>query len=243
MSTLDQAEVDRFDALAAEWWAIDGPMAPLHKMNPLRLHYIRDQITRHLQIDSDIRRPFEGLRLLDVGCGCGLLSEPLTRLGAETTAIDPSERNIEVARRHAEGTGLIIDYRPLDTEGLISASVEPFDIVTCLEVIEHSPGGDILAQDLAELTRPGGLLIMSTINRTVESFLKAIVGAEYILGWLPKGTHNWRRFVSPSMLARWLRDAGFRVIDVQGVTYDIAKDDFAFSAERDVNYLITAVRL
>lgn len=240
---LDSQEVDRFAALADEWWSADGPMAPLHKMNPVRLSYIRSQIIGHFGIAPQTRNAYEGLRILDVGCGCGLLSEPLARLGATVTAIDPAERNIEVALRHAQDAGLKIDYRPTDTSRLLGDGTEPFDVVTCLEVVEHSPEPDLLIQDLAELTRPGGLTVLSTLNRTAKSFLKAILGAEYLLGWLPRGTHNWRQFSPPSRLAKFLRDAGYRITDVQGVSYDAARDEFSLSAQRDTNYLLTAVKL
>jgi len=239
---VDAGEIAKFDALAAQWWDPDGPLRPLHRLNPTRLRYIRDQIDRHLGPGPSTRQPLTGRKVLDVGCGCGLVAEPLCRLGASVTAIDPSQRNIEVARAHGLAQGLDIDYRPTDTAAMLAKQVETFDLVTCLEVIEHTPDGDVLAFDLAELTRPGGVLIMSTINRTAMSFVKAIVGAEYLLGWLPRGTHRWRRFVRPSELARWLRSAGFRVTDITGITWDPLRDEFQLAGDRSVNYLLTAVR-
>ena len=243
MDVLDQQEINKFAALAEDWWQVDGPMAPLHKINPVRLAYIREHVCKGLALDESQRLVLNGLRLLDVGCGCGLVSEPVARLGAQVTAIDPSERNIEVARMHATEVGLDICYVPADTGTLLRGGIAPFDVVTCLEVVEHSPAPDLLAHDLAELTRPGGILIMSTLNRTAESFVKAIIGAEYLLGWLPKGTHNWRRFVQPSQLAKWLRAGGFRVTHIQGMGYDPTRDSFHLSEDRSANYLLAAIRL
>lgn len=242
LSHVDAREIRKFDELAEQWWDPEGPLKPLHRLNPTRLRYIRTQITMHLGPGPSTRHPLTGQQILDVGCGCGLVAEPLCRLGGTITAIDPSQRNIELARTHSSAQGLQIDYRPTDTASMLAKEVETFDVVTCLEVIEHAQDGDILAYDLAELTRPGGVLIMSTINRTAWSFGKAIIGAEYLLRWLPRGTHSWRRFVKPSQLARWLRNAGFRVTDISGINWDPLKDEFHLTQDRSVNYLLTAVR-
>lgn len=239
---VDVKEVDRFDQLADNWWATDGPMAPLHAMNPVRMAYILDRLTEHVGLDRNRRRPLEGLRVLDVGCGCGILCEPMARLGAKVTGLDPSQQTIEVARRHAEQSHLTIDYLAQSTDDYLASRPESFDVVTCLEVVEHSPAGDILIEDLAELTKPGGVLVMSTLNRTTTSFLKAIVGAEYLLGWLPKGTHDWRRFRTPSELSKWLRQGGFAVRDVHGIDYDPVRNSFSLARNRSVNYLVTALR-
>ena len=241
-AAIDESEVDKFDALAESWWDPSGPMAPLHKLNPTRLAYIRERLTERQGGDRGDLRPLVGTRLLDVGCGCGLVAEPLTRLGAEVTAIDPSERNIEVARRHAAAMELTIDYRTGDTGALIDQGEPPFEAITCLEVIEHSPDPERLAGDLAELLEVDGVLVLSTLNRTIESFVKAIVGAEYLLGWLPAGTHSWKRFLAPSEVASMLRDAGLRVVDVRGFSYLPASDEFRLSQDREVNYILTAIK-
>jgi 2-polyprenyl-6-hydroxyphenyl methylase/3-demethylubiquinone-9 3-methyltransferase len=247
---VDAREVDKFEAMAAEVWDPDGPMRPLHRLNPLRIGYIRDQAAAHLGTgDAAALRPFSGVRLVDIGCGAGLLSEPMARLGAVVTGIDPSTRSIGAAKAHAAASDLEIDYRSVGVETLAEGGAdtgadagEVFDIVLAMEVIEHTSDPDLFICQLADITRPGGLLVMSTLNRTVKSYLLGIVAAEYLLGWLPKGTHQWQRFIEPSMLARLLRRRGFRVVDTTGVVYRPALGDFVRSRDRDVNYMISAVR-
>ena len=242
VTALDPKEVAKFEALAEEFWDPAGPMRPLHKLNPLRIAYIRDHATRLLApAGAGGLRPLEGLRLADIGCGAGLLSEPMARLGALVTGIDPSPRSIEIARAHGVLAGLAIDYRTTDVEALGEAG-ERFDVVLAMEVIEHTTDPDLFVCELADITRPGGLVVLSTLNRTARSWLLGIVAAEYVLGWLPRGTHQWRRFIPPATLARLLRRRGLRVIDTQGVVYRPHRDDFVTSRDLAVNYMIAAVK-
>lgn len=239
---VDGREVGKFEAIASEVWDPAGPMRPLHRLNPLRIGYIRDQAHDVLGTGAAAAlRPLQGVGLADIGCGAGLLAEPMARLGATVTGIDPSARSIGAARAHAEAGDLEIDYRAIGVESLAEAGAV-FDIVLAMEVIEHTSDPDLFICQLADITRPGGLLVMSTLNRTVKSYLLGIVAAEYLLGWLPRGTHTWQRFIEPSMLARLLRRRGFRVIDTTGVVYRPAHGDFAKSRDRDVNYMLSAVR-
>ena len=241
-TTLDRDEVVRFDELADSFWDPHGPMRPLHRMNPARLTFVRDTLVGRHGGSTASLRPLEDLRILDVGCGPGLVAEPLARMGASVTGVDPSERNIEIARTHAAAMDLTIDYRAGDSGSLVRAGIGSFDAVTCLEVIEHSADPDMLIADLAALLRPGGTLVLSTLNRTAASFLKAILAAEYLLGWLPRGTHSWKRFVTPAECARMMRAFGLRVSDVQGFDYAPARDAFVLSRNRDTNYIMTAIR-
>ena len=240
---IDEAEIDRFSSLAENWWDSEGPMRPLHRLNPVRIAYIRDAAIARFGAGGDPGglRPLENLSILDIGCGAGLLSEPLARLGAKVTGIDPAERNIEVARLHAEASGLGIDYRAADAETLV-AEKRTFDVVLAMEVIEHTTSPDLFLGACADLVRPGGLFVLSTLNRTPQSFLKAVVGAEYLLGWLPRGTHRWSRFIAPSKVARMLRWSGLRVCDVTGVAWRAADDTFVTTRDRDVNYMLQAVK-
>lgn len=246
-SALDRDEVAKFEALAEEFWDPAGPMRPLHKLNPLRIAYIRDHATRLLAPPTGAEagagglRPLAGLSVADIGCGAGLLSEPMARLGAAVTGVDPSPRSIEIARAHAAATGLAIDYRATNVEALAEAG-ERFDVVLAMEVIEHTTDPDLFICELADITRPGGLVVLSTLNRTARSWLLGIVAAEYVLGWLPRGTHQWQRFVPPATLARLLRRRGLRILDTQGVVYRPHRDDFVTSRDLSVNYMISAVK-
>jgi 2-polyprenyl-6-hydroxyphenyl methylase/3-demethylubiquinone-9 3-methyltransferase len=206
-STLDESEVRRFGALAAEWWDPNGKFRPLHKLGPARLAFIRQEIVRHFERPAGGLRPFAGLSVLDIGCGGGLVSEPVARLGAAVMGIDPATENIEAARRHAVDQNLAVDYRACRVEDLV-AEERTFDCVLCLEVIEHVPDVPAFLAECARLVRPGGLMILSTINRTVKAYALAIVGAEYILRWLPVGTHQWERFVTPDEFRRHAEAAG-----------------------------------
>lgn len=235
----DASEVARFDRLAGTWWDPEGPMAPLHKLNPVRLGYIRARVCRHFALDERAIRPFTGLRALDVGCGAGLLTEPLARLGARVTGLDPAGEALEVARRRAREQDLDIDYRASSVEELVAEDGR-FDLVCALEVVEHVPDPDAFLRGCVRLVRPGGALVLSTLNRTARAFALGIVGAEYLLGWLPRGTHSWRRFRRPSEVARPLRQAGADVIDVIGMVYDPLRDRFALSDDVSVNYLLFA---
>lgn len=241
-ATLDDAEVRRFAALAAEWWDPAGKFRPLHKLGPARLAFIRQEIVRHFARPVGGLKPFEGLTVLDIGCGGGLVSEPVARLGASMTGIDPAAENVEAARRHAAGQGLAIDYRPCRVEDLV-AEGRTFDCVLCLEVVEHVPDVAAFLKECATLVRPGGLMILSTINRTLKSYALAIVGAEYILRWLPVGTHQWERFVTPDELARHTEAAGLAVSAREGIVYNPLTDAWSLSADLDVNYMASVARL
>jgi 2-polyprenyl-6-hydroxyphenyl methylase/3-demethylubiquinone-9 3-methyltransferase len=238
-STVDPAEVERFSALAAEWWDPRGKMAPLHKFNPVRLGYIRDQAATRFRRDVKRLDSLTGLRILDIGCGGGILCEPLARLGASMVGVDPSETNVEAARQHAAQTDLPIDYRCTTAEELAQTR-ERFDIVLAMEVVEHVADVPLFVSSCAAMVRPGGLMIAATINRTLKSFALAIVGAEYILRWLPVGSHRWDRFVTPNELEIAIEQAGLRVIDERGVIYNILADRWQLSNDTDVNYMLTA---
>jgi 2-polyprenyl-6-hydroxyphenyl methylase/3-demethylubiquinone-9 3-methyltransferase len=239
IGSLDAGEVKAFEALAGAWWDPDGPHGPLHKLNPTRLAYVRDRLA---PLSGGARsRPLKGLRVVDVGCGGGLVSEPLARLGAAVTGIDAGERAIAVARRHAEASDLAIDYRCQTVEDL-AATGAIFDALVALEIVEHVADLDGFLTACAALVRPGGRVVVSTLNRTVKAFGLGIVAAERVLGWVEPGTHDWRRFVKPAELARHLRRHGARVIDVTGIVYDVAYDEWRASADTAVNYMATAIR-
>ena len=238
-STVDDAEVARFSRVAGQWWDPRGPMAALHKFNPVRLSYIRDRTAEHFGRDSRRLDGLAGLRLLDIGCGGGILSEPLARLGAQMVGVDPAERNIAVARQHAALSGLAIDYRHGTAEAL-AAEGESFDVVLAMEVVEHVADLGLFIHALAGMVRPNGLLFVATLNRTVKSFALAIVGAEYILRWLPRGTHQWEKFVTPNELEIALAQSGFRIAHRTGVTYDLFADRWRLARDMDVNYMVAA---
>jgi 2-polyprenyl-6-hydroxyphenyl methylase/3-demethylubiquinone-9 3-methyltransferase len=237
-STVDDAEVARFSAIAAEWWDPVGKFRPLHRMNPLRIAYIRDALARHFGRDPRAPQPLAGLRLVDIGCGGGLLSEPLARLGAEVVGIDAAERNIKTASVHAAEAGVTVDYRNTTAEALVAAG-DRFDGVIALEVLEHVADVPLFLTCCSDLARPGGLLFFSTMNRTPKAWLLAIVGAEYVLRWLPRGTHDWKKFLKPSEVAEGLRSHHVIVRDLTGVVYNPLDDSFRL-APRDlqVNYLL-----
>ena len=223
-ATIDPEEVARFDRLGAQWWDPKGPMRALHKFNPVRVAYLRELLGKRFLLvgkPRDWRSPaaLQGLTILDIGCGAGILSEPLARLGARMTAIDPARRNIEAAKDHAAKTNLAIDYRCVAAEEL-AAGGEVFDVVLAMEVVEHVRDVGLFLTEAAAMMRPGGMLAAATLNRTLKSFAVAIVGAEYFLHWLPRGTHNWSQFVTPQEIAKALRAAGLRFKDETGVVYD-----------------------
>ena len=238
-STVDQAEVARFTALAAEWWDPHGKMAPLHKLNPVRLGFIRDQAVARFGRDSKRLDCLAGLRILDIGCGGGVLSEPLARLGAVVVGADPSATNIAAAQQHATEAELTIDYRCGSAEGLADAG-ERFDLVLAMEVVEHVADVALFVQRCAEMVKPGGLMIAATLNRTLKSFALAIVGAEYILRWLPRGTHQWDKFVTPNELEIAMEQGGLRAIEERGVIYNFLADRWQLSSDTDVNYMLVA---
>jgi 2-polyprenyl-6-hydroxyphenyl methylase/3-demethylubiquinone-9 3-methyltransferase len=239
--TVDSGELAKFATFGRDWWDATGPLAPLHKLNPVRVAYIRDQACRQLGRDPTRMRPLAGLKVLDIGCGGGLLAEPIARLGGEVTGIDPATENIEVARWHAEEASVDVSYQAVGIEAL-TATGGQFDLALASEVIEHVAHVPEFLAAAAAVIRPGGLIVLSTLSRTVSSFLKAIVGAEYLLRWLPRGTHDWRRFVTPAELGRALRAQGVRPIDVRGVAYDGAHDRFVLVRDPSVNYLMAAIR-
>ncbi len=238
-STVDDAEVERFSALAAEWWDPRGKMAVLHRFNPVRVGFIKQAACRQFGRGLDQLDALAGLRILDIGCGGGVLSEPLARLGAAVVGADPSGTNIEAAKRHAALAGVTVDYRATSAEALADTG-ERFDLVLAMEVVEHVADLGLFIGRCAEMVRPGGLMIVATINRTLKSFALAIVGAEYVLRWLPRGTHRWDKFVTPNELEAALERHGLRVIDDTGVSYDLLADRWQLSTDMDVNYAVTA---
>lgn len=241
-SSIDPAEVERFSRIAAEWWDPRGKFAPLHKFNPVRLAFIRDQALYRFGRDPKARRPFEGLRLLDIGCGGGLLCEPMTRLGFQVTGVDASERNIGTASTHAAEQGLAIDYRASTAEALVEAGEPPFDVILNMEVIEHvADPGDYL-RSCAQLLKPGGLMIVATLNRTLKALALAKVGAEYVLRWVPAGTHDWSKFLKPSEIRDFLSGQPLIVDGPFGVVFNPLTGRWTESSDADVNYMMTVVR-
>jgi 2-polyprenyl-6-hydroxyphenyl methylase/3-demethylubiquinone-9 3-methyltransferase len=239
--TLDPREIAQFERLAGEWWDPNGKLRPLHKQGPARLGFIREALTSHFDRTAGKLDVLEGLSVLDIGCGGGLVSEPLARLGARVTGIDPTPDSIAVAQRHASAQDLAIDYRASRAEDLVAAG-ESFDAVVCLEVVEHVPDVGAFIATIAPLVRPGGLLVLSTLNRTWKAYALAIVGAEYVLGWLPRGTHDWQRFVTPDELSRHVKAAGFATPRMSGIVYDVMHDDWRLATDCDVNYIAAAAR-
>lgn len=240
-TSVDPGEVARFAALKDEWWNLHGKMAPLHKFNPVRLAFIRDQACAQFSRDPKRLDCLSGLKILDIGCGGGIVSEPLAKLGGNVTGIDPAEENIAVAKSHAEKSGLEIDYRASTVEA-VAGKKELFDIVIASEVVEHVADLDLFIRCTADTVKPGGLLVVTTINRTMKSFALAIVGAEYVLRWLPVGTHHWDKFVTPEELDAAIKPTGLEVVEESGIMYDLLHDRWIASSDMDVNYMIAAER-
>jgi 2-polyprenyl-6-hydroxyphenyl methylase/3-demethylubiquinone-9 3-methyltransferase len=240
-TTIDASEVERFSRLAAEWWNPAGKFKPLHKFNPVRLTYIREQLGMNFGRETQGMRPFEGLSLLDIGCGGGLIAEPMARLGASVVGADASATNIEVAKIHAAQSGLAIDYRATTAEAIAEGG-ETFDVVLALEVVEHVSDVPFFLTTCAHLVKPGGLLLVSTINRTMKAMGLAIIGAEYVLGWLPKGTHQYDKLVRPEEIRTPVEAAGLSVIDETGVVYHPLADAWRRSSDISVNYMVLARR-
>lgn len=240
-TTIDQSEVDRFSAMAAEWWDPTGKFRPLHKFNPVRIAYIRDKVTEHFGRDPKSHRPLEGLRLLDIGCGGGLLSEPMARMGANVLGADASEKNIGIAKAHAEQSGVIVDYRAVTAEAL-AADDEKFDILLNMEVVEHVSDVPFFIETCATMVKPGGLMFVATINRTFKAAALAIVAAENILRWLPRGTHQYEKLVRPEEIEGPLNSAGMQVIARTGVFFNPLQNQWNLSRDMDVNYMLLATR-
>lgn len=239
--TVEDSDVQRFEALAAHWWDEDGPLKPLHMLNPVRLGYIKAQACKRFHRDGRDFQALQGLKVADIGCGGGLVAEPLCRMGAEVTAIDAGPENIRFAERHSAQAGLKIDYRAQTAEELAAKSAGTFDIVTALEIVEHVADVELFLSSCCKLVKKGGLLILSTLNRTPKAYLLGILAAERVLGWVPPGTHEWKKFLKPSELAAPLERGGLETIDVTGMIYKPLTRKFALNRnDLDVNYLLTA---
>ncbi|MDC9701387.1 MAG: bifunctional 2-polyprenyl-6-hydroxyphenol methylase/3-demethylubiquinol 3-O-methyltransferase UbiG [Alphaproteobacteria bacterium] len=238
--TVSDAEVARFSSFASEWWDKKGKMGVLHKFNPVRLAYIREQVCQHFRRDPHAVCPLEGLRLLDIGCGGGLLCEPMSRLGAAVVGVDPSAKNIEAARSHAAPELKIVYHCSTAEERLVAG--ERFDIVLNMEVVEHVADVPLFLNSCAAMLRPGGMMVVATLNRTLKAFILAILGAEYILGWLPRGCHDWNKFITPQELMLFLSDCGLESGHLTGVVYHAFADEWHLNEDSGVNYMLTARR-
>lgn len=240
-TTIDQSEVDRFSAMAAEWWSPTGKFKPLHKFNPVRLAYIRDKAAENFSRSPKSAKPLEGLRVLDIGCGGGLLSEPVARMGAEVVGADPSEKNIGIASTHAKASAVAVDYRAVTAEQLAEAG-ETFDIVLNMEVVEHVADVELFMNTCASMVRPGGLMFVATINRTMKAAALAIFAAENVLRWLPRGTHQYEKLVRPEELEKPLAASGLEIVDRTGVFFNPLANQWNLSKDMDVNYMLLAKR-
>jgi len=238
---VDEAEVEKFNRLAAEWWNPDGRMKPLHRVNPVRLSYLRDTLIAQFDRDAKAIQPFGGLSLLDIGCGGGLLSEPLARMGFTVTGIDPARNNVDVAKAHAEQAGVAVTYRKVTAETLVEEKAL-FDVVLAMEVVEHVPSVPEFVAAATSLVKPGGIFVAATINRTKRAFALAIVGAEYVLRWLPVGTHSWDKFVTPDELEDAITTGEMQVFDRQGVVFNPFADRWSLARDMAVNYMLAARR-
>lgn len=239
--SVDPEEVAKFSALAAEWWDPEGKFAPLHKFNPVRLGFIRGQAAARFGRDARSLQPFQGFTLLDIGCGGGLLSEPMARLGFAVTGADASERNIGTARAHAAQSGVAVDYRAATAE-MLAAEGRVFDVVLNMEVVEHVADVDAYLSACAKLVKPGGITIVATLNKTLKSLALAKVAAEYVLGWMPRGTHDWNRFIPPAQLQQSLEESGLNILKTQGVSFDALTWDWRLASDLDVNYMMVAAK-
>ncbi|MEM9837596.1 MAG: bifunctional 2-polyprenyl-6-hydroxyphenol methylase/3-demethylubiquinol 3-O-methyltransferase UbiG [Pseudomonadota bacterium] len=239
-TTIDADEVQKFERIAAEWWDPLGKFKPLHKFNPVRLGLIRDALCAHFERDRFAREPLKGVRLLDIGCGGGLVSEPMARLGAEVVGIDAAAGNVKTATVHAEQSGLTIDYRNTSAEDLLASGEPQFDAVLTLEIVEHVADVELFLKTASELVKPGGVLILATLNRTLKAAATAVFAAEYILRWLPRGTHDPRKFVKPSEAKRHLEAAGLQLTDEKGLTYLPLLDSWRADKDLSVNYMLFA---
>ncbi|ARN85282.1 bifunctional 2-polyprenyl-6-hydroxyphenol methylase/3-demethylubiquinol 3-O-methyltransferase UbiG [Candidatus Nucleicultrix amoebiphila] len=242
-TSIDPNEIHKFEAMADDWWRPDGIHKPLHVFVPIRIKYIKETLIKELHLQSDSLSPFKNLKIADVGCGGGLLSEPLARLGAQVTGIDGGQKNIEVARMHAQEQDLSITYLCSTIEEVVQQQSATFDVIIASEIIEHVSDSQFFVDACSKALKPGGLLIISTLNRTLKSYFLAIIGAEYILRMVPKGTHQWERFLKPSELHKTLINHNCKIIDLKGLTYHPIEKSWKFSNELNVNYILTAQRL
>ncbi len=242
-SSIDPADVARFSAIAAQWWDPHGKFAPLHRFNPVRLAFIREQALARFAGDPGAHAPFQRLRLLDIGCGGGLLCEPMARLGFSVTGVDASTRNIDVARAHAAEGGLAIDYRVATVEAMLAEGAAPFDLILNMEVVEHVTDPGAFLRDGARLLAPGGLMVVATLNRTLEALALAKIGAEYLLRWLPIGTHDWRKFITPEEMRGHLAGENYVIEGPFGVAFNPLSGRWSRSADARINYLMTIGRL
>jgi len=240
-ATVDPQEIEYFAAQAEAWWDPEGPFRPLHRLNPTRLGFIRQHLAAHFGRSVSSLRPFEGLTVLDIGCGGGLVAEPMSRLGFAVTAVDADQQAIAIARAHAEAAGLSIDYRVAAAESMTGTG-QHFDVVLALEIIEHVADPEVFLGSVGALVRQGGAFIGATLNRTASSFAAAVIGAEYLLGWLPRGTHDWRKFVRPSELVLGLRRNGLNATKLAGVSYDWSRSEWSLSRNLEINYMVVAAR-
>ena len=240
-NSVDAEEIKKFSALADQWWDPEGSFKPLHKLNPTRLEFIRGRICKRFDRDPNKLKPFDGIRIADIGCGGGLLTEPMARLGADVTGLDASEKNISAARNHAERMGLRIDYRYSTVEAAAAAG-ETFDVVLNMEVVEHVADANVFLRASGDLVASGGCMFVATLNRTVRSFAFAIVGAEYVMRWLPRGTHDWRKFLRPSEITATLRQGGLTVNSFTGLSFDPLRDRWRVSSDLSINYMGYATR-
>lgn len=240
--SVDPAEMASFSRMAEDWWNPTGMFRPLHEMNGARLEFIKNAVCEHFHRDPEAELPLKGLRILDIGCGGGLLCEPITRLGAQVTGVDALERNLKTAKTHAQQVGLEIDYRHGTIEQMVEAGETPYDVVLNMEVIEHVANPPEFMADCGAMVREGGLMICSTINRTMKAFAFAIVGAEYVLRWLPRGTHQFEKLVKPVEIQRWLKDAGLETQDSVGMNLNPITRSWKFSNDLSINYVTVATR-
>ena len=239
-TTINKAEIQKFSKLAEEWWNANGKFKPLHEFNPIRLSYILDKCSFHFKLNKKNEKPLIGLKILDIGCGGGLISEPLSRLGASVTGIDASYKNIEVAKVHSKKNGLKIRY--LNTSPEKKQVNEKFDVILNLEVVEHVENLDLFLKSASDLLKKNGIMFIATINRTFESYIKAIIGAEYILRWLPIGTHEWQKFLKPAELVSKLSKLNFEKTNVDGLKFNILSNQWNLSKDCSVNYIIVATK-
>ncbi|GGX74897.1 ubiquinone biosynthesis O-methyltransferase [Litorimonas cladophorae] len=240
--SVDPAEMASFSRMAADWWDPTGPFKPLHIMNGARLDYIKQTVCDHFGLDPNAERPLTGLRVLDIGCGGGLLCEPMVRLGAKVTGVDALERNLKTAKTHAEQVGVEIDYRHGTIEQMVEAGEAPYDVVLNMEVIEHVANPPEFMADCGAMVRPGGIMLCSTINRTLKAFALAIVGAEYVLRWLPRGTHQYAKLVKPVEITRWMSDAGLNITEQIGMSLNPITNVWTLSGDKSINYVTVGTK-